>query len=84
MTVDTIELRKMQYAQELAAHTMRQWMLVREALERKQGFAPASADVVAISRTQSPRPRSSRQTRDSSSISNCDAIPPLVTRPSLA
>ena len=43
MTIDSVELRKMQYTRELAAHTLRQWNLLREALENKRSFA-ASAD----------------------------------------
>jgi len=63
MTVDTIELRKIQYAQELAAYTMRQWMLMREDIERKQDFEPASSNE-PVSPTQNSHPRVGRRTRD--------------------
>jgi len=66
MTIDVIELRKIQYAQELAAYTMRQWMLVREEAadtERKRDFAPASA-TTSTSHTQSSQPSTDYQTRD--------------------
>ena len=42
MTIDTVELRKIQYAQELAAYTMRQWMLMRDDPEGQQGSVPPS------------------------------------------
>jgi hypothetical protein len=63
MTVDTTELRKIQYAQELAAYTMRQWMLVREDRERKRSFDPASANEPE-SPTQNLHPCTGRSTRD--------------------
>ena len=62
MTVDNIELRKIQYAQELAAYTLRQWMLTREDIERERGFEPASANE-PVSPTQNSRPRAGRRTR---------------------
>jgi hypothetical protein len=63
MTVDTTELRKIQYAQELAAYTMRQWMLMREDRERKRSFDPASANEPE-SPTQNLHPCTGRPTRD--------------------
>ena len=42
MTIDTVELRKIQYAQELAAYTMRQWMLTRDSPDPKHGSVPDS------------------------------------------
>ena len=65
MTIDAIELRKVQYAQELAAYTMRQWMLMREDLERKRtgDFDPASANE-PVSPVQNSHTRAGRQTRD--------------------
>jgi hypothetical protein len=63
MTVDTIELRKIQYAQELAAYTMRQWMLIREDRERKRSLHPASANEPE-SPSQNSHPRTGRPTRD--------------------
>ena len=67
MTIDTIELRKIQYAQELAAYTMRQWMLMREDIERERGVEPASANepvVSSPSQNSHPHPRAGRRTRD--------------------
>jgi hypothetical protein len=63
MTIDTVELRKIQYAQELAAYTMRQWMLMRDDPEPKHGSVPASA-TGPTSSTQNPTTSSGRQTRD--------------------
>jgi hypothetical protein len=63
MTIDAVELRKIQYAQELAAYTMRQWMLMREDIERKRGVEPASANE-PVPPTQNSNPRASRRTRD--------------------
>ena len=63
MTIDAIELRKIQYAQELAAYTMRQWMLMREDIERKRDFEPPSANE-PVSPTQNSHPRAGRRTRD--------------------
>jgi hypothetical protein len=65
MTIDTIELRKIQYAQELAAYTMRQWMLVREDRERERsgGINPTTANEQE-SPTRNSHPRAGRPTRD--------------------
>ena len=73
MTTDVIELRKIQYAQELAAYTMRQWMLVRDAVERdsERGFTPASATSTSTLRTQSSHPNTDHQTRDGSIDGTC-------------
>jgi len=68
MTIDAIELRKIQYAQELAAYTMRQWMLMREDIERKRGVGPASANEPV---PQNSDPRASRRTRDDVNSSMC-------------
>jgi len=59
MTVDSVEVRKMQYARELAAYTMRQWNLMREALERERDLAEST-----VSHTQNVRPRSRSQPQD--------------------
>lgn len=65
MTIDAVELRKIQYAQELAAYTMRQWMLMREDIERKRGVEPASANAnEPVPPTQNSNPRASLRTRD--------------------
>jgi len=75
MTIDVIELRKIQYAQELAAYTMRQWMLVREEAadtERKRDFAPASA-TTSTSHTQSSQPSTDYQTRDGIDTARCSS-----------
>jgi len=58
MTIDTVELRKIQYAQELAAYTMRQWMLMRD-----DGSAPSSTGGPTAS-TQNSATSAGRQTRD--------------------
>ena len=63
MTIDTVELRKIQYAQELAAYTMRQWMLMREEPEPKHSSVPASTSGPTSS-TQNSATSSGRQTRD--------------------
>ena len=56
MTVDSVEVRKIQYARELAAYTMRQWNIMREALERERSLAASTAQTV--------RPRSRSQPQD--------------------
>jgi hypothetical protein len=63
MTIDTVELRKIQYAQELAAYTMRQWMLMRDDPESQQGSVPASA-TSPTSSTQNSATSTGRLTRD--------------------
>src|SRR6266403_4997147 len=68
MTVDTVELRKIQYAQELAAYTMRQWMLMRDSPDPKHGTVSASTSG-PTSATQTTAPSSGRETRDD--ISRC-------------
>jgi hypothetical protein len=74
MTVDTVELRKIQYSQELAAYTMRQWMLMREDPDPKQhGTVPTSTSG-PTSTTQSTAPGSGRQTRDD--IGRCPSADP--------
>ncbi|KAH8992053.1 hypothetical protein EDB92DRAFT_1945593 [Lactarius akahatsu] len=62
MTVDSVEIRKIQYARELAAYTMRQWNIMREALERERSLAAST-----VSQTQSLRPRSRSQPQDGTS-----------------
>jgi hypothetical protein len=59
MTVDSVEVRKMQYARELAAYTMRQWNLMREALERER-----SLEASTVQHTQNVRPRSRSQPQE--------------------
>jgi hypothetical protein len=61
MTTDTVERQKIQYAQELAAYTLRQW---RDTLERKGDPDPASAND-PVPHTQISHSHASRQTRDS-------------------
>ena len=63
MTIDTVELRKIQYAQELAAYTMRQWMLMRDDPEPKHSSAPSSTGGPTAS-TQNSATSAGRQTRD--------------------
>lgn len=63
MTIDAVELRKIQYAQELAAYTMRQWMLMRDDPEAQQGAVPASA-TSPTSPTQNSATSTGRLTRD--------------------
>jgi hypothetical protein len=60
MTVDTVELRKIQYAQELAAYTMRQWTLMRDSPDPKHGESTSGPTSVA----QTTAPSSGRETRD--------------------
>ncbi|KAI0005442.1 hypothetical protein BJV74DRAFT_880700 [Russula compacta] len=67
MTIDTIELRKIQYAQELVAYTMRQWTLTQESLERKR----SSTTNGVASHTQNSNPRSGCQTRDGVGTVQC-------------
>jgi hypothetical protein len=59
MTVDSVEVRKIQYARELAAYTMRQWNIMREALERERNLAAST-----VPHTQNIRPRSRSQPQD--------------------
>lgn len=59
MTVDSVEVRKMQYARELAAYTMRQWNVMREALERERSLAASS-----VEHAQNVRPRSRSQPQE--------------------
>lgn len=59
MTIDTVELRKIQYAQELAAYTMRQWMLTRDSPDPKHSDSTSGPTSAA----QSTGPNSGRQTR---------------------
>ncbi|KAF8272310.1 hypothetical protein EI94DRAFT_1826917 [Lactarius quietus] len=59
MTIDSVEVRKMQYARELAAYTMRQWNLMREALERERNLAAST-----VQHTQTVRPRSHSQPQE--------------------
>lgn len=59
MTVDSVEVRKIQYARELAAYTMRQWNLMREALERERSLEASTAQ-----HTQNVRPRSRSQPQE--------------------
>jgi hypothetical protein len=68
MTIDTVELRKIQYAQELAAYTMRQWMLTRDSPDPKHGSIPGSTGG-PTSAAQTTDPSSGRETRDD--ISRC-------------
>jgi hypothetical protein len=70
MTVDTVELRKIQYAQELAAYTMRQWMIMRDSPDPKpeHGSVPDSTSG-PTSAAQTTAPSSGRETRDD--ISRC-------------
>lgn len=63
MTVDTVELRKIQYAQELAAYTMRQWTLMRDSPDPKHGSVPESPSG-PTSVAQTTAPSSGRETRD--------------------
>lgn len=63
MTIDTVELRKIQYAQELAAYTMRQWMLMRDDPEPKHGSTPSSTGGPTAS-AQNSATSTGRQTRD--------------------
>ena len=69
MTIDTVELRKIQYAQELAAYTMRQWMLVRDSPDPKHGSAPGESTSGPTSAAQTTAPGSGRQTRGDISMS---------------
>jgi hypothetical protein len=96
MTMDTVELRKIQYAQELAAYTMRQWMLLRDDPEPKHGSSPANGPTPS---TQNTTSSSGRQARDdiSSMCPSSDprsvgrltvllqpySVPPLMLSPSL-
>jgi hypothetical protein len=64
MTIDTVELRKIQYAQELAAYTMRQWMLTRDSPDPEHGSVPAESTNGPTSAAQSAAPTSGRETRD--------------------
>lgn len=66
MTIDTVELRKIQYAQELAAYTMRQWMLMRDSPDPKHGSESTSGPTSAA---QTTAPSSGHQTRGD--ISRC-------------
>ena len=68
MTIDTVELRKIQYAQELAAYTMRQWTLMRDSPDPKHGPVPESTSG-PTSAAQTTAPSSGRETRDN--ISRC-------------
>jgi hypothetical protein len=71
MTIDTVELRKIQYAQELAAYTMRQWMLTRDSPDPQHGSAPESTSG-PTSAAQTTAPSSGRETRDNNhDISGC-------------
>ncbi|KAI0252645.1 hypothetical protein BJV78DRAFT_1281503 [Lactifluus subvellereus] len=64
MTIDSVEFRKMQYARELAAYTLRQWVLMCGAPENKRRFATASANA-PVSRPQpNSRTRSVSRVRD--------------------
>lgn len=63
MTVDSVEIRKMQYARELAAYTMRQWNIMREAVERERSLAAST-----VQHTQNLRPRSRSQPQDGTGI----------------
>jgi hypothetical protein len=70
MTIDTVELRKIQYAQELAAYTMRQWMLTgtRDSPDPNHGSVPESTSGPTPA-AQTTAPSSGRGTRDD--ISRC-------------
>ncbi len=66
MTVDSVEFRKIQYARELAAYTMRQWNLMRETLERERNLAAST-----VPHTQDHRPRSRSQPQSGSGMCFC-------------
>ena len=68
MTIDTVELRKIQYAQELAAYTMRQWTLMHDSPDPKHGSVPESTSS-PTSAAQTTAPSSGRDSRDD--ISTC-------------
>ena len=68
MTIDTVELRKIQYAQELAAYTMRQWMLMRDSPDPKHGSVAESTNG-PTSAAQTTTPSSGRDIRGD--ISRC-------------
>jgi hypothetical protein len=63
MTINSIELRKMQYARELAAYTLRQWNLLCETLENKRSFA-SPVDAPVSHAQQNSRTRSGPQVQD--------------------
>src|SRR6266705_196037 len=72
MTIDTVELRKIQYAQELAAYTMRQWMLTRDSPDPKHGSVPESTSG-PTSTAQSTAPSSGHKAQgDMSRCSSAD------------
>ena len=71
MTIDTVELRKIQYAQELAAYTMRQWMLTRDSPDPKHGSVPDSTSGPTPA-AQTTAPSSGREARDD--ISRCLSV----------
>jgi hypothetical protein len=70
MTIDSVEFRKMQYARELAAHTLRQWILLCEDLENNRSFsAPANAPVSHAQ--QNSRTHSGSQVQDGTGTCMC-------------
>jgi len=72
MTIDTVELRKIQYSQELAAYTMRQWMLTHDSPHPNHGSVPGSTSG-PTSAAQTTAPSSGRETRDNNTAQHAAA-----------